>query len=128
MTKAMTKIDELEAAVMELQKRVATLEAQRNHMAEVIFGLLDGTRRHAAVLAVMYGFSEVEDDALKDFFRWAFIQHQDQELTAAKARAEWVARMPPSLRTKLDQVIDAYRKDGELTWLTAIFDAEHPRG
>lgn len=122
----MTKIEELEAIITELQERVAKLESQRNHTTNVICGLLDGKPWYSAILAMMYGFSEKEDDALMDFIRWAFLQHQNQTLTAEKARAEWAARMPQTLRSMsmLDQIIHARRKDGDLDWLTAIFDAE----
>ena len=118
------KMVELEAAVSELAERVATLEAQREHMADVIFGLLDGTRRHSAVLAIMVRFTEAEDDALNDFFRWALSENEQQALTAARVRTEWDKRMPQTLQDKLEQIIAARRKDGELAWLTGLFDGE----
>ena len=121
MDKPGDKVAELQAAVSELAERVATLEAQREHMADVIFGLLDGTRCHSAVLAMMYRFSEAEDDALNDFFRWALSENEQQALTAARVRAEWDKRMPQTLQGKLDQLIAARQSDGEMAWLTALF-------
>ena len=66
----MSDLNALIDKIAELEERIETLETQRNYLADVIFGMLDGTRSHVAILGVMYRFSHTEEEALNEFYRW----------------------------------------------------------
>lgn len=98
----------------EIKRRIADLETKYYHLQQVIFALVDAVKPQGvefAMLALAYGFTAEQMEALDEFWKWASRQDKTR-LTKDELAQEFEARMPQPLQGKLEQILRAERADG----------------